>query len=216
MRLRKKWWAVPEMAACPYVSFAPDSSKGSWAEVFGNDHPIRLELGCGRMKYLVEMAKRYPRINFIGIDMVPEAMVYGVRRLQESGVENVRVLVMDIRNIEGVFAANEIDRIDIHFCNPWPKLRHQKRRLTHSRQLSLYRSFLKDNGPIIIKTDDDGLYEDTLIYLEESGFEILQTTTDLALADDPDGIISDYEAKWRKAGVPIKRIAARKCTKSAL
>ncbi len=211
MRLRKKWWAVPEMERSSYVIFDGRTHRGAWRGLFETDCPINLELGCGRMKYLLEMAARHPDINFIGVDIVPEALVRGVRKLNESGLTNVRVVVTDIRDIRTVFgAADRIDQIHIYFCNPWPKPRHQKRRLTHPRQLLQYRDFLRDGAQICIKTDDHDLYIDSLDYLAASGFEVTFKTEDLALADDPDGIISDYEAKWRGRGVPIKMIRASK------
>lgn len=216
MRLRKKWWAIPEMEACPQVTFEPQKYRGNWQQRFSRSADIHLELGCGRMKFLLEMGRRYPETDFIGVDMVAEAMVYGVRKLTETKLPNVNVIVMDIRQILTAFAPDEIAKIYIHFCNPWPKAKQQKRRLTHPRQLMQYREFLRDGGVIELKTDDPGLYEDSSEYFSECGFEILSRTADLALADDAEGIISDYEARWRGEGVPIKRIIARKLPDSAL
>lgn len=236
MRLRKKWWAEDALKESQFVFFDGRELKGKWSEVFEKKQPLHLELGSGRGKFLTNIADRHKDINYLGVDIEMNAMVYtfahfldenkkhlpSVQLLQEatktekaqSLKKNLRFLVYNIQSLQDVFSENEVDKIYIHFCNPWPKLSHHKRRLTHPRQLVQYQKFLKEGGELQLKTDDLSLYQDSLEYFKSCGFEILKCSEDLPLEEDPHGIITEYETKWRGLSVPIKFISAKLVNKN--
>lgn len=209
MRLRKKWWARPEMEKSPYFITNPYELKGKWNEVFHNSNDIYLELGCGRGKFITDRAEQNLNINFIGIDLKDEVLIYDIRKIHEKELENVRIVPMNIALIDGVFDQNEIERIYINFCNPWPKDRHNKRRLTHPTFLNTYKKFLKPQSEIWFKTDDTGLFEDSIQYFKESGFEVKYLTYDLHKSGFSDNITTEYEEKFTSLGMNTMFLIAK-------
>lgn len=187
----------------------PIMNKGKWSGIFENSNPIELEIGCGKGDFIVEIAKMNPDKNFIAIDLKNEVLVYALRKVNDASLTNVRIISMKAEDIADVFDTDEIDRIYINFANPWPKATHNKRRLTHPRFLSKYRGFTKDNSLIEFKTDDEGLYTDSLQYFPESNYEIIFNSDDLP-KDAPGNIETEYEAKFRLFGMPIYSIKAVK------
>lgn len=210
MRLRKKWWARTEMDESPYFIEDHFEHYSKWREIFQNDNPIYLELGCGWGKFICENATNNKNINYIGIDLKDEVLVYSLRKIKEQELNNARILAMNICFIEKVFAEDEIDRIYINFCNPWPKLRQNKRRLTHSGFLKKYKGFLKPSSEIWFKTDDDGLFEDSIAYFKEEGFILKYMTYDLHQSDFTGNVMTEYEDKFSKRGIKIKFLIAQK------
>lgn len=208
MRLRKKWWARPEMEKASIFIGDGRDYKGKWKEEFKNNNPIYLELGSGRGKFITDWAKENKEINFVAIDIKDEVLIYLTKKIEDEKIENIRVLAMDIWFVEEIFEENEIDKIFINFCNPWPKLRHNKRRLTHPRFLEKYKTFLKKGGEIWFKTDDKGLYEDSLEYFKGSNFEIDFTTYDLANSGYNKNITTEYEEKFTSKGMNIMFLKA--------
>ncbi|NLZ49243.1 MAG: tRNA (guanosine(46)-N7)-methyltransferase TrmB [Clostridiales bacterium] len=209
MRLRKKWWARPEMEQSPCVIIEPKQFKGKWQEVFNNSNPIHLELGCGRGRFISTKADENRDINYIGIDLKDEVLVYAVRKVVEKELDNVKIIPMNINWIGDVFDKDEISKIYINFCNPWPKLRHNKRRLTHSNFLRIYKSFLKPSSEIWFKTDDQGLFSDSIVYFEESGFEIKYITYDLHNSGFEQNIVTEYEEKFTSLGMKTMFLIAK-------
>lgn len=201
MRLRKKRWARPELEASSFFIIDKYEHKGKWNEVFGNNNPIHLELGCGRGRFITSKAIENKNINYIGIDLKDEVMIFTLKKVKEAELENVRIIPLNIMLIDGVFGEDEIDRIYINFCNPWPKLRHNKRRLTHTNFLNNYKKFLKKNSQIWFKTDDTGLFEDSQIYFEEEGFKIKYLTYDLHNSDFEGNVMTEYEKKFTSLGM---------------
>lgn len=201
MRLRKKWWARPELEDSPFFIAKPQEYCGKWHEVFGNNNDIHLELGCGRGRFLSERAKQNSNINYIGIDLKDEVLIYTLKRVEEAEVSNARITALNIQLIEGVFEKDEISKIYINFCNPWPKDRHKKRRLTHTKFLTEYKKFLKPGSEIWFKTDDVGLFEESIEYFKESSFEITYLTYDLHNSDFKDNIVTEYESKFTELGM---------------
>ncbi|ETA82098.1 tRNA (guanosine(46)-N7)-methyltransferase TrmB [Youngiibacter fragilis] len=204
MRLRKKWWARPEMEQDSKAIFDPVSLKGRWHEEFGNDNPIHLELGCGKGRFISELASMDRNKNYVAIDLKDEVLVFALRKINELGLDNVRIIPMLIENIETVFGEDEVERIYINFCNPWPKASHNKRRLTHPRFLTKYRGFLMQGGEVWFKTDDDELFEHSLDYFREEGFEERYRSLDLADSGFEGNIKTEYEEKFTAFGVNIK------------
>ena len=215
MRLRKKYWARPEMEASHIVITDQYAHKGKWNIEFKNSNDIHLELGCGRCSFIAEKSKQNPDINFVGIDLKDEVLVVGLRKVVEvrevRGIQdlNVRLMPLNIMLIDDVFARDEISRIYINFCNPWPKERHNKRRLTHTKFLNNYKKFLKIGSEVWFKTDDTELFEDSLEYFKECGFEILFSTYDLHNSDFKENEVTEYEAKFTELGMKTMFLKAK-------
>jgi len=206
MRLRKKYWARPEMEMSHIVITDQYDYKGKWDVEFKNNNPIHLELGCGMGGFISEKSKQNLNINFVGIDLKDEVLVFAlrkvveVREVQDKQNLNVRLMPLNISFIDDVFEKDEISRIYINFCNPWPKGRHNKRRLTHSKFLTSYKKFLKTGCEVWFKTDDTQLFEDSLEYFKQCGFEILYSTYDLNKSGFEENVVTEYEAKFYALG----------------
>ncbi|NME82958.1 tRNA (guanosine(46)-N7)-methyltransferase TrmB [Clostridium sp. SM-530-WT-3G] len=218
MRLRKKPWARPELESCDFFIVNPKEYKGKWKELFGNDKPIYLELGCGKGTFMAVHGSQNPDINYIAIDIKDEVLVLAKRNIEkafeEAGrpvVDNVKLMAQEILIINEILGEDDcIDRIYINFCNPWPKDRHKKRRLTHNRQLDQYRTFLKDKGEIYFKTDDDELFEESLEYFKESKFTIKYITYDLHNSDFEGNVPTEHENMFTEQGIKTKFLIAVK------
>ncbi len=217
MRIRRKKWARPELAVCPYYIEHPEIFKDKWHTVFPDDKPMYAELGCGKGLFAAQAALKYPDINWLALDI--KADMLGVARrtvekaFSEAGreVTNLKLVLCNIERISESFGEKDvIDRLYINFCNPWPKSRHQKRRLTHTRQLNQYRSILRDGGELHFKTDDDGLFDDSPEYFAEAGFDIKYTTRDLHASDYPDNLVTEHEKMFTEEGKKIKFLIAVK------
>lgn len=209
MRLRKKWWARPELEESNLFVPKASDNKGKWNEVFGNSNPIYLELGCGRGNFLTKHAEENPNINYVAIDLKDEVLIYGLHKLQDKKLENARLTAMNIDFIEDVFEKDEVSKIYINFCNPWPKDRHNKRRLTHTRFLEKYKKFLKKGSEIWFKTDDTDLFNASQEYFKESGFEIEFLTYDLHKSDFEGNVMTEYESKFTSLGMKTMCLTAR-------
>ncbi len=208
MRLRYKEWAIPELRDNKYIFFDPDENKGRWHEIFGNDRPIYLEIGAGRGRFSLQSASDNPDINYIALEMEAGAFVYAGRLFKESCLENIYGIRAVAEKLLDFFEEDEIDGIYINFCNPWPKNRQHKRRLTHPRLLELYRHILKNSGLIELKTDDRSFFEDSIDYFKSCGFELVEV--DFDLPEDKEGnIVTEYESKWRSKGIAICYLKAK-------
>lgn len=219
MRLRFKPYAGPELAACPFCVNEPMEMKGRWNASFARpENPLHLELGCGKGGFLSRLAVRNPAINYIGVDLTAKVLILAKRNIEREyaaagrEVDNVRILTHDIERIRFMMAPpDSVQRIYINFCNPWNrKSGHTKHRLTHPRQLVQYRDFLVDGGEVWFKCDDENLFDDTLAYLGEAGFEVTWMTRDLH-ADEPAwNIRTEHETMFTEMGIPTKALIARK------
>ena len=215
MRIRKKKWAEPELNACRYYVKEPESFRGRWSEFFGNDAPIELEIGCGKCTFIAEKAKRNPGVNFIAVDIKNDMLGVGRRNIErifsEEGrtVDNIALVRFNVEELDKIIAQQDsIAVMYINFCNPWPRLKHNKRRLTYPRKLRMYKEFLTDDAVIYFKTDDDGLFEDSVGYFEESGYTIRYITRDLHASDIKDNIVTEHEKMFTDEGVLIKYLEA--------
>lgn len=202
MRLRKKHFAIPEMQENPYVDFKGQDHKGNWQEVFDNKNDIYLEIGSGKGGFISKMAQNNQDINFVGIDLETNALVYAGRKLKDLELENAKLLPINAEKLLDIFD-QEVSKIYINFCNPWPKNRQHKRRLTHPRFLEIYKKILKKGSIIQLKTDDLDFFEDSLKYFEDSGFEKIEVDYDKKIEGE-DYIVTEYESKWRSRNIPIK------------
>lgn len=217
MRMRHKPYAEPELAACPFFVTDPEKQKGNWQSVFAKPQPLILELGCGKGGYAAAYAASHPEQNYLAVDYLSDVLVLAKRKIEEKYAEagqendNCRITVLNIQWIENNLSESDrVERIHINFCNPWPKKSHNKRRLTHTRQLLQYRSFLKPEGEIWFKTDDDELFEESLAYFEEAGFTLRYLSRDMHKDEPSFNIRTEYEEKFSALGVPIKALIAVK------
>ena len=217
MHMRTKKWARPELQACPFFINSikgphsePDVLKGTWRERFADPaRPLHLEMGCGKGVSTAKMIADNPRINYVAADLSADVLGVARRNIVSACGEhpgNTQILLADICFVDKLFGPEDApERIYIHFCNPWTEHpRHEKRRLTHPRQLMQYRTFLKEGGEIHFKTDDDTLFEDSLAYFELCGFEPVYLTEDLHASGYSPNWVSEHEEKYTALGVPIK------------
>lgn len=221
MRIRFKPWARKELEESSFYVLEPENIKGKWKEQFKNGrNPLYLELGCGKGQFISNLAVKHSEINYIAIDLV-DAMLGLTKRNIESvykennkEVDNILITRFDIERILLILDKQDsIDRIYINFCNPWPKGKHRKKRLTHTRQLQKYKQFLKPNGEIYFKTDDDDLFESSIKYFEESGFDIIKKTYDLHIEDTFwENIETEHEKMFSEQGIKIKALIAKNNT----
>ena len=218
MRIRYKKWARPELEASKFYIDNPEELKGKWKEKFKNkNNPIHLELGCGKGQFISNLAVKHQDINYIAIDLVDAMLGLAKRNVEqvykENNLEptNIYLTRFDIERILLILdKKDEIERIYINFCNPWPKGKHRKKRLTHTRQLEKYKEFLKPNAEIYFKTDDDDLFNSSLGYFEETGFEIVKKTYDLHSENIfEENIETEHEKMFSEQGIKIKALIAR-------
>ena len=208
MRMRKKKNLIPRMEACgDWLITDPCAMRGHWRELMPQAREIRLELGCGKGRFTAGTAAAEPDVLLIAVEKVPDAMVVAMERARDAGLQNVRFIDADAALLPDMFAAGEVDRIYINFCDPWPKSNQKKRRLTHGNFLKQYRKVLVDGGQIHFKTDNDKLFAWSLEEIPQFGFVLSEVTTDLH-ADGPVGVMTDYEAKFYGEGKNINRCVA--------
>lgn len=207
MRLRKKPWVTEAIKEYHDIVLEnPGSEKcGQWASVFEREAPLHVELGTGKGRFISELAARHPDINFIGIEAQQDVLYYAAQKVRERELTNVRLLVFDINNIQDIFAEGEVSRFYINFCDPWPKARHAKRRLTHTGFLEKYRRLLAKGGQLFFKTDNRPLFDFSLEQFEQSHLTTANITYDLHSSGLTDNIMTEYEAKFSSLGVKINR-----------
>ena len=205
MRMRKKKNLGPRMERCAdWQIKEPEALRGSWRSLMPEAKELRLELGCGKGRFTCQTAAAEPDVLFVAVERVPDAMVMAMEKARDMELHNVFYIDADAANLPAFFAPDEVDRIYVNFCDPWPTKRHAKRRLTHRGFLKLYRQVLKAKGEIHFKTDNLGLFEFSLEEFPAAGYELEQVTHDLH-ADGIQGIMTDYEEKFHNLGTKINR-----------
>ena len=205
MRMRKKKNLDQRMEACAvWQEKAPAEWKGRWAEKLPGAKEVRLEIGCGKGRFTVETARREPEVLFLAVERIPDALVTAMERAKDMELGNVVFICDDAAMLSDWFAPGEIDRMYINFCDPWPSKKHAKRRLTYEGFLKSYRDILRPNGQIHFKTDNKPLFEFSLTQFPRAGYLLSEVTFDLH-ADDPDVVMTDFEAVFHEEGVKINR-----------
>lgn len=205
MRMRKKPNLLPRMEACAdWLIREPETMKGNWRSLKPNAKELRVEVGCGKGKFTVETAASEPDILLIAMEVCPDAMVMGMERAKEMGLSNVFFIDADVARIEEFFAQDEIDLLYINFCDPWPKSKQAKRRLTYHTFLEKYRRLIRAGGQIHFKTDNEKLFAWSLEEFAAYGYSV-QNVTDNLHKDGPVGIMTGYEEKFYALGTPIHR-----------
>ena len=185
------------------------SVKGHWAEVFGNDHPIRIEIGMGKGQFLLTLAQRNPEVNYIGIEKYSSVLLRALSRQEELKLPNLRLLRYDAETVDEIFAEGEISRIYLNFSDPWPKDRHAKRRLTSDRFLARYARILAPGGHVEFKTDNVDLFDFSLEEAARCNWSLSHVTRDLHASADAEGnVMTEYEERFSAMGNPICRMVA--------
>ncbi len=208
MRLRNVPGARETIIENQFSIQQPEQMKGKWAEVFQNDHPIHIEVGMGKGQFIIEMARRNPEVNYIGIEKYSSVLVRAVEKLEDFEQDNLRLIRMDAENIEEVFDKDEVDRIYLNFSDPWPKDRHAKR-MTSTRFLERYDNILTPEGRVMFKTDNKDLFDFSLEQVEEAGWILENHTYDLHHSEYNEGnVMTEYEEKFSAKGNPICRLVA--------
>ena len=212
MRLRNITGCREMIGESEFVVHEPETMKGKWREAFGNDHPVYVEIGMGKGRFLMDMARLYPEINFIGIEKYSSVLLRAVQKLEEEELPNVRLIRMDAEDLENVIAQGELDRIYLNFSDPWPKDRHAKRRLTSRQFFARYDEVLAPEGRLEFKTDNQDLFTFSLEEIPEAGWHLDASTRDLHHDSvlNEGNIMTEYEEKFSSKGNPIcKLIASR-------
>lgn len=192
-----------------YIILNPNDYKGKWNKLFGNQNPINIEIGMGKGDFIIEMAKKNPNVNFIGIEMFDSVMVRAVQKLENQNLDNLKLIRMDATYINDVFD-REIDTIYLNFSDPWPKKRHEKRRLTSHEFLKRYDLIFKGSKNIIQKTDNIGLFAFSMQSLSTFGYVLNFVTLDLHQTKTEDNVMTEYEKKFVSNGVKICMLKATK------
>ncbi|MDE6259398.1 MAG: tRNA (guanosine(46)-N7)-methyltransferase TrmB [Oscillospiraceae bacterium] len=205
MRMRKKKNLVPRMEACGELLVRdPAAEKGRWRERKLDAAKLRLELGCGKGRFTAETAAAHPEDLYVAVERVPDAMVIAMERCRAMGLTNVFFIDGDAAALDQYFAPGEVDLIYINFCDPWPSVKHSRRRLTHVNFLRGYRRVLKEGGQIHFKTDNHDLFEWSLFQFPKAGFALSEVTRNLH-EHGVQGVMTDYEEKFHALGTPINR-----------
>ena len=218
MRIRKKKWAEPELAVCDFFVKNPEEYAGKWKTAFKKEQPLYLEIGCGKGGFAGQFALKNPDINIIALDIKLDILGVGrrtiVRLFEENGktqddISNILLVKYNVEQLDNIIKPEDsIERLFINFCNPWPRERHKKRRLTYYKKLEMYKCFLKKDAEIRFKTDDDGLFDESLEYFEQSGYEIKYLTRDLHASGVEDNIVTEHEKMFSDEGIKIKYLIA--------
>ena len=210
MRLRKVKGAAEAIQSSPLVIHDAPAHKGHWKEFFQNDHPVHIEIGMGKGRFLTELARRNPDINYIGIERYDSVLIRALeKRAEAEELSNLFYLCEDAKNVAEIFAAGEIDRIYLNFSDPWPKDRHAKRRLTSKEFFARYNEILKEDGEVMFKTDNRILFDFSLEQVPEAGWQLKDVTFDLHHSEFAEGnVMTEYEEKFSSLGNPIFRLVA--------
>lgn len=208
MRLRNVPGAREAMVESEYVVNEPKEYKGRWNELFGNSNPIRIEVGMGKGRFIMQLAAENPDINYVGIEKYSSVLIRALEKQEEVQLPNIIFIRMDAEEITDVFGKGEVDRIYLNFSDPWPKDRHAKRRLTSRQFLARYNEILKKDGQIEFKTDNRVLFDFSVEEVEPAGWHIKELTYDLHNDEkmNEGNIMTEYEERFSGLGTPINKM----------
>ena len=210
MRLRNVPGSREAIADSPLAINEPKELKGKWNEEFGNNNPIRIEIGMGKGKFITQLAMENPDINYVGIEKYSSVLIRAIEKCEDIEIKNLRFIRMEAEYIQDVFEKDEVDRIYLNFSDPWPKDRHAKRRLTSPDFMAVYDKILAADGMVEFKTDNKGLFDYSLEAIPEAGWTITAHTFDLH--HDPvmcaGNVMTEYEEKFSSMGNPICKLIA--------
>ena len=210
MRLRNKPWAKDKIQSHPqFVVPNPEEYKGRWNELFGNDNPLHIEVGSGKGRFITGMAAANPEINYIGIEVFESVIVYALNNVIEADLPNVKLLQVNAVDLQNYFAKGDVSRVYLNFSDPWPKTRHEKRRLTYSSFLNIYENILPEKGEIHFKTDNRGLFQYSLTSMSQYGMILKDVNLHLHDSQPEDNVMTEYEEKFSNKGSRIYRVEAQ-------
>ena len=216
MRLRNIAGSREVIAESQYTVKDPETKKGLWKEVFGNDRPIHIEIGMGKGRFLMDLAEQNPNINYVGIEKYSSVLLRAIQKQELRQLPNVKFIRMEAEDITEVFAPSEVDKIYLNFSDPWPKDRHAKRRLPSREFLARYDKILKPDGVVEFKTDNMDLFDFALEEVEPAGWNLDAVTYDLHNDEvmNEGNVMTEYEERFSSQGNPIyKYIVSRKGSK---
>ncbi|WP_070120552.1 tRNA (guanosine(46)-N7)-methyltransferase TrmB [Bacillus marinisedimentorum] len=209
MRQRHKPWAKDKIKKnSAVIPTHPESLRSSWAAEFGNGNPIHLEIGTGKGRFVAGMAEANPAVNFIGIEKAPSVIINALDKVLDQSLENIRLLNEDANDLTAFFGDSEVSRIYLNFSDPWPKNRHEKRRLTYETFLAQYEKVLCEQGEVHLKTDNQGLFEYSLESFSKYGMVIKNVSLNLHDSGFEGNIMTEYEQKFSSKGMRIYRCEA--------
>ena len=209
MRLRHIRGAEETIASSPFVIQEPTQHKGAWNQVFGNSHPIEIEVGMGKGRFIMEKAGASPGTNYIGIERYSSVLLRGLQLRSGLDLGNIFFMCIDAKDLADIFAPGEVSRIYLNFSDPWPKDRHAKRRLTSPSFLAVYDRVLAPGGVVEFKTDNRSLFEYSLESIPSPGWKIMEHTFDLHGSSMAEGnVMTEYEMKFAGQGKPICKLMA--------
>ncbi|GBG94477.1 tRNA (guanine-N(7)-)-methyltransferase [Ligilactobacillus salitolerans] len=211
MRLKNKPWALPLIQENPqYVVTEPQKFRGQWQERFAARQPLMIEVGMGKGRFILEMARQNPDKNFIGLEVQTTATGIALKKQLAANLPNLQFICGDGNEITEMFAPGEVAGIYLNFSDPWPKKRHAKRRLTYRTFLAQYQQIIASDGLLEFKTDNQGLFEYSLASLNNYGMVFDQVWLDLHHSKEAaDNVMTEYEEKFSQKGQPIYKLAAR-------
>ncbi|MCD7855488.1 MAG: tRNA (guanosine(46)-N7)-methyltransferase TrmB [Clostridiales bacterium] len=210
MRIRKKNWTEEELETSPFLVEDPKALKGKWNEKFGEEKPIYVEIGCGKGRFISEMSKLHPDVNFVGVEKFTMVVSRALRKckLNECG-KNVFITCIDAEEIEEVFERGEVQRIYLNFSDPWPNRKKWiKKRLTNEKFLTRYENIFGEKGEVFLKTDNREFFEFSLQAFSEKGWILKNISLDLHNSGFEGNVMTEYEKKFSEEGMPIYRLEA--------
>lgn len=209
MRMRKKKHGAERIEACAELRIAdPAQMSGGFDRIFNNSAPVHMEIGCGKGNFACNMAKKHPDVNFVAVERVADVCCIALEKAKASAEEregdNLRFLIGDAKTLSEHVPPHSLDCIYLNFSDPWPKKGHAKRRLTHRGFLEIYRSLLKEDGVLRLKTDNQGLFDFSLEEFEATGATVLWQTRDLHASElASDNVMTEYEKNFSEKGFSI-------------
>lgn len=217
MRMHKKGHLEERLAACGDIVTVADLSDKNMKRaaltpeylpfnaIFGNDNPVYLEIGCGKGKFVCEMAKTHPEVNFVAVEKISNVLIEALERVKQEELKNVYFLNCAAEVLEKYFEKGSVSRIYLNFSNPLPKEGYKKQRLTHPRFLRIYGGLIKKGGQIIQKTDDERFFDFSLESYREAGFNIIEECRNLSLYPAEDDAETEHERRFKEMGKLIYR-----------
>lgn len=207
MRMRRKKNRDTRFENCIDLAvLEPQTHKGKWNELFGNNNPIHIEIGCGKGGFILELASRNPEINYVAIEKCMDVIILAMEKVKNANLTNVKFLFGDANVLTEIFEQNEIERIYLNFSDPWKKSRQAKRRLTYVTFLEKYKTVLKPDGAVHFKTDNRPLFDFSLEQFKEFDAVVSELTFDLHNSEYNEGnIMTEYEKNFSEKGFPINR-----------
>lgn len=209
MRLRNIRGSRETVAENDYVVHEPEQYKGKWNTLFENDHPLHVEIGMGKGKFIMQLAAENPEINYIGIEKYSSVLLRALEKSKETELKNLYFIRFDAEYIKDIFGTDDIDRIYLNFSDPWPKDRHARRRLTSKEFLGRYDKCLKKEGEVVFKTDNRVLFDFSLEEAKIAKWELRDVTFDLHHSEYMEGnVMTEYEERFSAMGNPIHKLVA--------